>query len=385
MATTLTPQERYMMALRGEQPDEVPVSLSIGPSNAKRWLGKDDWKTVLEAHKIVGSIPAQDYGLDFFTTDADSKFRVNWNEGWGEIIETQVVPGPRHSTIRTKIITTPFGTLKSQEKLDQGEYIHGQTLEPLIKSQEDYEIYLAYLEEWLRSVETVRSPEMIGDIEKAVGSDGIWVTWNILTFYQYFWVLRRVEDYLLDFYDAPELMKRVLKITQKLNERFLQEFNQSSSPLLICNLSGASTSIISPAFFREWILPELKWMVANANPDKFIGFHLTGKVRELMPIMLEAKPDTILRFESPRFGGDIALSEVKEKYGDKICIMGGYDPHIFTLGGREEIRQETIRCIDEAAKGGGYILANTDVIPEDADIDDVKYMVDVAKQYGKYA
>jgi hypothetical protein len=32
----MKPQERFMMALAGGQPDAVPVSLSIGPSNAKK-------------------------------------------------------------------------------------------------------------------------------------------------------------------------------------------------------------------------------------------------------------------------------------------------------------------------------------------------------------
>jgi len=180
------------------------------------------------------------------------------------------------------------------------------------------------------------------------------------------------------------LMKRVLAVTQKLNALNLEEFNVSSSPLLVCNLSGASTSIISPSFFRKWVLPELHWMVDQIAPDKYIGFHLTGKMRDLIPIMLEAGPHTILRFESPRFGGDISLKEAKEKYGDRTCIMGGYDPHIFLTGNREDIHDETVRCIDEAAEGGAYILANTDVIPEDADIDDVKYMVEVARSYGIY-
>jgi hypothetical protein len=44
---------------------------------------------------------------------------------------------------------------------------------------------------------------------------GMWVWWIAHTFYQTFWVLRRVQDYLLDFCDAPELMKEVLEITER--------------------------------------------------------------------------------------------------------------------------------------------------------------------------
>jgi len=129
----------------------------------------------------------------------------------------------------------------------------------------------------------------------------------------------------------------------------------------VCNLAGASTGIVIPEFFRGCVLPELKMLTAQASEDKYVGFHLTGKLRDILPIMLEAEPDFVLRFESP-----------------------GYDPHIFVLGTREDIRNEGIRCLDEAAAGGGYILANTDAIPEEAELDDVKAVVDLAKEYGRY-
>jgi len=380
----MTPQERYMAALRGGKPDQVPVSLSIGPSNTRRWLGREDWRAVLEAHEIVGSIPAQDFGLDYFTTDTNPIFQVSWPSGWGETTDTNLIPGTKGGRIKARIITTPTGILTSQERLDLGEYIHGQTLEPLIKSKSDYKVYISYILQWLDSVEICDTKDSASGIEEILADTGVWVTWNIHSFYQYFWVLRRVEEFLVDFYDDTILMKEVMEMTWKLNEKYIQIFNVSSSPLLICNLSGASTSIISPEFFREWILPELELMTHALGPDKYIGFHLTGKIRDLLPILLEAKPDTILRFESPRFGGDISLKEVKDLYGDQICIMGGFDPHVYVLGDREDIRVETKRCIDEAAAGGGYILANTDHIPEEAEIEDIKFMVDAAREYGRY-
>ena len=58
----MKPRERFLTALRREQPDEVPVSLSIGPTNAKRWIGRPDWRAVYQAHRLVGSIPT--YGYD---------------------------------------------------------------------------------------------------------------------------------------------------------------------------------------------------------------------------------------------------------------------------------------------------------------------------------
>jgi uroporphyrinogen decarboxylase len=153
---------------------------------------------------------------------------------------------------------------------------------------------------------------------------------------------------------------------------------------MITNISGASTSIISPAFFEEWVLPELVWLVERVGERKYIGFHSTGKMREILPIMIGARPHFVLRFESPRFGGDISLEEAKQRFGDRTCLMGGYDPHIYTLGVQEEIRVETIRCLHEAAEGGRYILAHSDAIPQGARMEDVRLSAEIAEEFGKY-
>jgi len=52
----MRPQERFLTALRGEEPDEVPVSLAIGGTNSAKWVGGTDWRAVYQAHRAVGSI-----------------------------------------------------------------------------------------------------------------------------------------------------------------------------------------------------------------------------------------------------------------------------------------------------------------------------------------
>lgn len=379
----MNPKERIITALKRQVPDEVPVTLSIGPTNARRWLGRSDWRAVVQAHQLVGSIP--EYGFPWYaTTESNPIFVPHWRQGWDEKVFTEVIQDDHAYSVKTRLITTPRGKLTSRERFDYADYVMGQTLEPLIKKRDDYEIYLAYLEEWLRVIEPTDIPDEIKTMHAEIGDQGIWVTWRTHSFYSYFWVLRKVADYLLDFYDAPELMRQALDISQKVNAEFLAYFNNSPSDIFIVNLSGASTSIISPSFFRRWVLPELLWLSENIKPGKFLGFHLTGKVRDILSIMMEAKPDFILRFESPGFGGDISLGEVKRQYGDKTCLMGGYDPHFFVGHSLAEMVAEAKRCIDEAASGGGYILASTDAIPEEANWEDIRAVVQVAKEYGKY-
>ena len=164
----MKPQERFLTALRGEQPDEVPVSLAIGPTNTKHWGGGEDWRAVYQAHRRLGSI---------FTYEHvnDPVFTEHWKGGRREGIETKTVRKINGSYILSRRIVMSRGTLTSRELIDQPEYLGGQTVEPLIKTRDDYETYLAYVEEWLDHVEVTES-EQIKTMVEEIGDEGV-CTW----------------------------------------------------------------------------------------------------------------------------------------------------------------------------------------------------------------
>jgi uroporphyrinogen decarboxylase len=98
--------------------------------------------------------------------------------------------------------------------------------------------------------------------------------------------------------------------------------------------------------------------------------------------MVDAGPYMIASFEPNQ--GDISLAEAKKKYGKRICLMGNVDCMALAFGTVEDARKEAIRCLNEAKGDGGYIMGSADEIPADAKFDNLKAMVDVAQEYGKY-
>lgn len=138
----MNPKERIITALRGPIPDEIPISLSIGPTNGKRWLGKSDWRAVFQDNQMVGSIP--EYGFPFYsTTESNPTFVPHWKPGWDEKTFTEEIREDQGYTLKTPLITTPKGILTSRERIDNQDYVMGQILEPLIKQRDYYNIYLA--------------------------------------------------------------------------------------------------------------------------------------------------------------------------------------------------------------------------------------------------
>jgi len=78
--------------------------------------------------------------------------------------------------------------------------------------------------------------------------------------------------------------------------------------------------------------------------DKYVGFYMVGKIRKQLPLVIRyARPDFIEPFESQ---SDISLWKAKELYGDKVCIMGNFDPRLLAFGTYEDCVKETIRCLN---------------------------------------
>jgi len=79
------------------------------------------------------------------------------------------------------------------------------------------------------------------------------------------------------------------------------------------------------------------------------------------------------------------LAEVKRHYGDKLFLRGNVDcTHILPNGTEEDVRRDVRRCIDAAAKGGGFILADSNSMHSNVKTENILIMIDEGRQYGRY-
>ena len=64
----------------------------------------------------------------------------------------------------------------------------------------------------------------------------------------------------------------------------------------------------------------------------------------------------------PVWGGDAdEPSVIKEKIGDKVCLIGGLDQfNILTNGTADTIKKEVFRLFEQAGQGGEYMISAAD-------------------------
>jgi uroporphyrinogen decarboxylase len=85
----------------------------------------------------------------------------------------------------------------------------------------------------------------------------------------------------------------------------------------------------------------------------------------------------------PQAGMD--LTEVKEKYGDRVALKGNVDcAQTLSYGTVEEVIAETKEVIRKGGPGGGFILSSSNSIHASVKPENYMAMLDTLREYGRY-
>jgi len=362
-------KERFLTAVRGEVPDMVPVAPLIHDRFAFKKFGRKGWRAVFEAHRMVGSI--------WFRGPLGIGFDVDWPSGWR--ISSRRLEQKVSGKVTEETIKTPFGKLASKTvygMVASDPDLH-RIVEYFVKTDKDYEVYKAYLEEFINRAEP--NIEEVIEAYNTMGNDGVPNVGASCAF-SHLCGVRGPENLLVDLYKRPKAVREVLDLLQKVKAKEVEAFIESPSEVLYYDVWGSYD--MSPDHFTKWILPHLIETISMVRKaDKCVGFYMVGKIRDQIPIALEAKPHYIEPFE---LQSNITLKEAKQLYGKKICIMGNFDPVVLAFGSQKEAEQEALRCLEEGMEGGGYVMVTADEVPANAKIENLKIMVRTAEKYGRY-
>ena len=370
----MTPKQRFLAAVRGQTPDMVPVAPLIHCRFAHKMLGRTDWKAVFEVHQMIGSVHHRGpIGVGL---------KVEMPDGWST--ESAVIrrDGPR--TVTRSTMHTPGGTLTSEavSGFAPDDPIITQQVEHLIKGPEDWEIYRSYQGKALENVRGY-SLDTVQEAVRVMGEEGMPSVGTSCPLAS-IGGARGMQDMIYDLVDHPDLMKSVWEALLALTEKSLEGFLQSSSEVAWYDICWATGANLGPELFRKWALPGVQRVVnlVHSVPGKYMGLYTLGKMRELLPMLVDTGADFIETFEPNQ--GDITLKEAKEAYGKRTCIMGNFDCVTLARGSVQEARQEARRCLREGMGGGAYVLVTADEVPADAKLENLKAMVEMVEEYGRY-
>ena len=175
-------------------------------------------------------------------------------------------------------------------------------------------------------------------------------------------VLFGVEEMIMETYDDPEWVHAFLGILRDRKVRYAASLAGAHYDLIEHGGGDASSTVISPRIFDEFVAPYDSKVVASARAaGQRVVYHTCGGMMPILERLVGLGTNALETFTPPAMGGDMNLAEAKRRIGDRVCFIGGFDQNrFFTTASPEETRAEVRRCFEAAGQGGGLILSPSD-------------------------
>ena len=192
-------------------------------------------------------------------------------------------------------------------------------------------------------------------------------------------------DRLMAFYTDPELVLRVNQIVLDYQLPYIR--NAIAAGADVVWVAGDWAYKNGPMFsmehFNQFVLSPFRACVREAKKHGVhVMQHSDGNFWSFLDSVIEAGVDCFHPID-PLAGMDIG--EVKQKYGDRLCLMGNVNCATTLRSGTvEEVREETKEVIRKAGFGGGLIVSSSNSIHKSVKPENYVEMIRTIQEYGKY-
>jgi len=350
-------RERVKSALQHLEPDRVPVHDSPWQATIDRWRSEG---------LPSGVSPADYFGYELvsFSADTSPQFRVEvLSEDDEYIVERNCFGGIRknHRDFSTTpmIIDYPCKSRTEWEKI-----------KPRLNAS-DYRV------DWVSSLQSFQREHSRGRFIAywaAVGYDKI---------QSYVASERLLKAIMMEPEWVKDMYRTDAKLVMDMCERMMRGGFKFDGAFLGCDLGYRRGLFFSPKHFEDQLHPVFTELCRFFHSrGMYVILHCCGRVRDLIPYFIEEGIDCLQPLEV-KAGMD--LIELKEKYGDKICLMGGIDVRLMAMDDPKPVEKEIKEKMTIAKKGGGYLYHSDHSVPKNVNFEQYKRVMELVKKHGKYA
>jgi uroporphyrinogen decarboxylase len=335
--------QQFIRTLRRQKADYIPLAeLGIHPLIKERLIGRpvlslaDDVEFWLKA------------GYDYVKLQPG----VDFNPGrvGGQELLTYSMEG----TLTRKWASEGRGIIGSDRELDQYRF-------PL-PSDFDYS-----------SFERVRKilPDGMGVIGQY--GDIFTMTWEMMGF----------ETFSMALFENPELVDRLNTTLGNLVLGMFENFAQSDAVDVLWysdDIAYTDGLLVSPTVLRKYCFSWLRKIgdLARRHGKPFI-YHTDGVLYTVMEDLIECGIDALHPIEPKA----MSLRQVKDRYGNRLCLIGHVDVDLLARGSTQEVRKQVRDNIDAAGLNGGYCVGSGNSIPEYVNFENYLAMIDETLKIGK--
>lgn len=374
MQETMTREERFDAAFQFEEkPDRIPVAPAVGMYPGATWAGK----TFAEAHD-------PNTGLDVMLKAFDDL------GGWDALYWHL----PTTEEYQLLLERAPMKYLIPGRDLPD-DYINQPTEEEFLKV-EDYDTiadqgfdtfwnkdYLHRITDWTDG----QMAEKLQDLERLhTRASAEWAKRDVEPFmgwgeYHPFFQLSLARSFVpfsMDLYSCPDKVAAALdKMTTEMIPRCIGAMKKSGKKYFGIGEERSSAYHYPPALFDKLWMPYTKRIVeAMWDEGFFTFFHLdTDFSKNLESFKQLPEKSFCLGLDSTT-----DMVNARKVLGGHCALMGDVPAAMQAIGTPKDIEVYCTHLFKEVGKDGGFILSSGCECPADAKFENVKAMIDTAKQ-----
>lgn len=366
----MTPRERILAILQGQQPDQVP------------WFGDLDYwanSLVKSGCKPEGFIASADYikwhrelGVGFYLQgyfpfkEVYTRCEVStWNEG----------------NRRYRKVVTPYGTL--QECWEYLEEVYCEApIEHLMKSEADIPAMIYMYDDVSYIPDYGIAEKRLGQ----VGDDGLTLCYLPKSPFMHLVALEAgILTVTLMAYSVPDEFDKLINSMKRAFDKAAQIAVESPAELLMIP-ENLSSEMVGGLFFEKYMKSyQTEWTEKIRQAGKYSFIHMDGTLQGLL------RQESLVGFSvlealTPSPVGDMTVEDMLPLLDDSKSIFWGgvpgvyFTPHVSDA----EFDRHVIHVLEIMRSTPRFVLGVADQVPPDALLYRVKRVKELVEEYGFY-
>jgi uroporphyrinogen decarboxylase len=264
-------------------------------------------------------------------------------------------------------------TLESTEKGSATDRAWAPESEGIIKDWSDFENY-----PWpdKSQIDYSRFEQIRGLLP-----DGMGVIGQYGDIFTLVWELMGFENFAMAIYEHPDLISALF---EKVSDLILSMFDTMADMDWIGalwysdDIAYSSGLMINPNILRNYFFPLLSHIGKRAKEKNIpLIYHSDGVLWDVIDDIIACGVNALHPIEPKSMN----MLEVKDKFGDKLCLCGGVEVDILARGTEQEVITLVDKWLSEVGVRGGYCAGSSNSIPEYVDVNNYKAMVRTVLQY----
>lgn len=213
--------------------------------------------------------------------------------------------------------------------------------------------------------------------------DGMGVVGQYGDIFTMTWEMMGFETFSLALFENPELIELLNHRLGNLVVSMFENMAQSESVRALWysdDIAYTNGLLVSPDVLDKYFFPWLKKIgEIAANAGKPLIYHSDGLLYDVMDRIIECGINALHPIEPKAMD----ITEVKLRYGNKLCLIGNIDIDLLARGTIEDVKKNVINNLNTIGVNGGYCVGSGNSIPEYVKVETYLSMIQTVKEFNE--